>query len=439
MNEIKQIHLGRTSFTISVDAHKELRLYLDAIKDQAGANADVIDEVELRMAELLEARGIDSEKVVLPSDIIFLKEQLGTPRDFKEEDESDAESSATQNEQAPRRLFRDTDDAMIAGVAAGLARYLHVDAVIIRVVFVALVFAGGSGIFLYILLWLLVPAAKTTSERLSMEGMAATVNNLKRVAQRADVPAAAQRVSRVIPDGLRLFFKIVLALIGVGLVLGGIGSLLGTAILLVYGLMRGLQVGHATIFPVGTEQVLVLICGLVITCLVSAILIASGVALIRRKWPLPGWALAAMVGLFIAAAAVGTGLGVDSASAVRQQYDHVQLSRFIPVQTFSQVNFVGDDTVFYTIVPGVRSEVEIRTLGDINTSAITISEHNGTLTVDTTKFHPVANCNVICPFGLTNTEIIVHTPDTSGLLTSPTPPVKPMMMPALKPVPEFYR
>ena len=134
MNEIKHIHLGRQSFTVSVEAYKELHDYLNEIKAQVGkAAGDVVDEVELRMAELLIERGIAGEKVVLPEDVHYLKEQLGEPHDFKDEDEDTAPEADKPGEAGTKRLFRDSDNAMFAGVAAGLGAYFGVDAVIIPV------------------------------------------------------------------------------------------------------------------------------------------------------------------------------------------------------------------------------------------------------------------------------------------------------------------
>ncbi|MGH3442051.1 MAG: PspC domain-containing protein, partial [Nitriliruptorales bacterium] len=62
---------------------------------------------------------------------------------------------------APRRLLRHPDDRMIAGVAGGLAAYFGIDPAIVRIGFVVLTFAGGSGILAYLLLWLLVPQAES--------------------------------------------------------------------------------------------------------------------------------------------------------------------------------------------------------------------------------------------------------------------------------------
>ena len=156
MNEIKHIHLGRESFTISVAAYRELHEYLEAIKEQVGAKSgDVLEEVELRMAELLAERGVSGSKVIVEKDVAFLKEQLGEPHDFKDDDES-GESASPEN---VRRLFRDPEHAMIAGVAAGLGAYFGIDAVIVRLLVVRFSLIGPSGRLIKLSLWLIVPLA----------------------------------------------------------------------------------------------------------------------------------------------------------------------------------------------------------------------------------------------------------------------------------------
>src|ERR1700689_1316299 len=116
MNEVTKIHLGRQAFTISVDAQHDLKTYLEAIKKQVD-DAEVVEEIELRMAELLTEHGINANKVILASDVNFIKKQLGDPADFKDDEQ---ESAAPAAPASSRRLFRDTDNAMLAGVAAGL-------------------------------------------------------------------------------------------------------------------------------------------------------------------------------------------------------------------------------------------------------------------------------------------------------------------------------
>lgn len=217
MNEVIKIHLGRQAFTVSIAAQKELRSYLDAIEKQVG-DKEVVEEVELRMAELLAEHGIHGNKVVLPKDIDFLKKQLGSPKDFKD-DEGEASLADTRSE--GKKLFRDTENGMIAGVAAGLAAYLGLDVVLVRILLILGTLAWGMGLLVYVLLWLLVPEAKTTSERLQMAGKSVTLDSLKEVVERADVKGAAQRANGTVAPFINSVFRIILKITGVGFILAG--------------------------------------------------------------------------------------------------------------------------------------------------------------------------------------------------------------------------
>ena len=57
----------------------------------------------------------------------------------------------------PRRLQRQVDEQMLAGVAAGIARYFELDPLVVRIGFVALCLLGGAGVPLYLAAWLLMP------------------------------------------------------------------------------------------------------------------------------------------------------------------------------------------------------------------------------------------------------------------------------------------
>ncbi|GAA4012916.1 hypothetical protein GCM10022408_27140 [Hymenobacter fastidiosus] len=77
-----------------------------------------------------------------------------------------------------RKLYRDTDTGKVGGVSAGLAAYFKVDVVAIRIAFLVLLFAGGSAIPIYIILWILLPEAKTVSEKMRMRGDAVTLSGI---------------------------------------------------------------------------------------------------------------------------------------------------------------------------------------------------------------------------------------------------------------------
>ena len=67
------------------------------------------------------------------------------------------QSTTTYDRPARKELRRSTDDRMLAGVVGGLARYLDVDATLVRIAFVVLTVVGGAGVPLYLASWLLIP------------------------------------------------------------------------------------------------------------------------------------------------------------------------------------------------------------------------------------------------------------------------------------------
>ncbi|GAA4384095.1 PspC domain-containing protein [Hymenobacter koreensis] len=82
-----------------------------------------------------------------------------------------------------KKLFRDTDNGKVGGVSAGLAAYFKIDVVLVRILFILFVFAGGFAIPLYIVLWILVPEAKTVGDKMRMRGDAVTLSSLDETAR----------------------------------------------------------------------------------------------------------------------------------------------------------------------------------------------------------------------------------------------------------------
>lgn len=84
--------------------------------------------------------------------------------------------------EAPRKLYRSRTDSVIAGVCGGLAEYFNIDPVIVRIVTVLLLFAGGSGILAYLILWLVVPLQGTETVQ-PRDTIQANANEIKDVAE----------------------------------------------------------------------------------------------------------------------------------------------------------------------------------------------------------------------------------------------------------------
>lgn len=101
-----------------------------------------------------------------------------------EKKESSKTEAKKENGKQPefRRLYRSEKDRVIAGVAGGLGEYFNIDPTIIRILFVLLAVFGGSGIIIYIVLWLVMPSASSPSN-LTSESIKSNIENMKSTAQ----------------------------------------------------------------------------------------------------------------------------------------------------------------------------------------------------------------------------------------------------------------
>jgi len=184
MKKIINITLGNRVFAIETDAYEKLSLYFEQIKTQllnTDDKTEIIADIEDAIAEKFSAFGRSEKQAVRFDDVEQVQAQMGTPADFgdTENTQTFAETSKTTSE-APskRRLYRDVEEGVLTGVAAGIANYFSIDPVIVRIVFITTAFINGLGILAYLILWLVVPAAKTTEEKYSMHGERVTLHDI---------------------------------------------------------------------------------------------------------------------------------------------------------------------------------------------------------------------------------------------------------------------
>lgn len=186
MNKTININLGGFFFHIDEIAYQKLKRYLESISkslsdDPQGKN-EIIADIEARISELLSEKITDARQVVNEGDIDDIIKIMGQPEDYAEAEETYNESSYSykRNSASGKKLFRDPDDKFLGGVASGIAHYFNVDSIWIRLGLLALFFGGGFGIILYIILWVLLPEAKTTAEKLQMEGEPVNIDNIEK-------------------------------------------------------------------------------------------------------------------------------------------------------------------------------------------------------------------------------------------------------------------
>lgn len=186
MNKIFNINLGGYPFVIDDEAYHILDKYLSTIKKhfkKSEGCEDIVSDIESRIAELFNEHS-KGQPIVSMRDVEAVIEIMGSPKDFGAADDDFEESHTTASSgkktkfNTGKRLYRDTDDKVIGGICSGLAAYFGVaDPIIFRILFV-LLFFGGVGVLLYPFLWIVVPKAKTSAEKLSMKGEPVNVNNI---------------------------------------------------------------------------------------------------------------------------------------------------------------------------------------------------------------------------------------------------------------------
>lgn len=188
MNKTVNINLAGTFFHIDEDAFGKLQRYLAAIKkslsDPQGSD-EIIKDIEARIAELFSEKLESSTQVVTVKELDEVITVMGQPEDYMVDEEifEDAppRSRRSKSKSHHKQLFRDEDNKVVAGVSSGLGHYLGIDAVWVRLFWVLFtIFSSGIFILIYILFWIIVPPATSTSEKLKMTGEPINISNIEK-------------------------------------------------------------------------------------------------------------------------------------------------------------------------------------------------------------------------------------------------------------------
>ncbi len=186
MQKTVNINLSGSVFYIDDDAYALLRNYLDKLEiyfSSQDEGREIINDIESRIAELFNEKLKDKSAVVNKTMVEDVIAKMGQPEDF--EGESSAEDFTGSKEERTsnrkKRLYRDMDGRVLGGVCGGIAAYLNTDPVFVRVLFVILPFLSlGIIVPVYIVLWIVVPAAITTAQKLEMKGENVTIKNIEK-------------------------------------------------------------------------------------------------------------------------------------------------------------------------------------------------------------------------------------------------------------------
>lgn len=249
MNKTININLAGTFFHIDEDAYLKLQRYLDAIRrsfSDTQGREEIISDIEARIGELFSEKMENDRQVIGAKEIDEVIKIMGQPEDYlldEEIFEDEPKKKAHRNKKS-KQLYRDINNKYIGGVAAGLEHYLKIDAIWIRLLFILFTIFSGFGIVAYILFWILVPEAASTSQQIEMRGEPVNISNIEKkvkegfenVAEKVknvDYEKAGTKIKSssktffdTIGDIILFFFKVFAKFMGVILLIIGAATLI---------------------------------------------------------------------------------------------------------------------------------------------------------------------------------------------------------------------
>lgn len=171
------VNIGGLIFHIDEDAYEILSAYLERLKlhfAKEEGHEEIISDIERRIAEMLQQKITETKQVICTADVTEIITQMGEPVEF------DASSESNQRYGNQKRFYRNPDEKIIGGVCGGLAAYFNINPQWIRLIFILVTLLGaGIGIVAYLIIWLIVPEAYTTAERLEMKGKKVNISNIE--------------------------------------------------------------------------------------------------------------------------------------------------------------------------------------------------------------------------------------------------------------------
>lgn len=199
MKETTRIHIAKVSYDIELAAKKELEKYIEKLGLYADDD-DVLRDIEIRITELLQERGIEKDGVIAHDDVDFLRTQLGDPKEFLGDGDIAIGTVIENDTTVPRRrLYRDQESAVLGGVLSGFAKYFDVNPLWARLVFVVLLLASfGGAALVYVVLWSVIPPARTAAEKLELTGKPVTLASIKELNETSTEVADRARTSKTV-------------------------------------------------------------------------------------------------------------------------------------------------------------------------------------------------------------------------------------------------
>jgi len=272
-----------------------------------------------------------------------------------------------------KKMFRDPERKVISGVSGGVASFLGIDIIVVRLLFVALTFLGGFGLLIYIVLWVVLPEAKTLTDKMQMQGEPVTLSNIESTIKKNQRQGDATETptTRILLLPFR-FIGAILNFLGKILVpiaevlrvaVGIIVSLLGLLLVLSLVMLGGVLLGIFSAFPfpewtVGFNEVgfpaevfsntfppFMIVAALLAAFIPCLFILLLGISVITRRvvfGPTVGWILFVV----FCASALVTGINIPKIAYAFKEEGEVRIENTYPLvgkKLYLHVNQTGMD------------------------------------------------------------------------------------------------
>lgn len=302
MKEVKKCSISGVAFTLDADAYEALEAYLESLKRTYGESndgAEIVADIEARIAELILSTQ-DNTRIVEKPLILNIIQQMGSAEDISDATDTDLHNDTPR---IPRRLYRDTENAKLGGVCAGIGKYFDIDPVWVRMaLFLPLLFSCfgwipflhwaspmfgnlfGAFLICYFIMWFAVPAARTARQKLEMNGERITAQSIGETTTAAANNDPDAKARPIVAEAVSIFGKVVLILLKLfaGLIVFGLIML---ACALIIGLIAILIGGPETLNLDWNLSLWVPILGIVIALIPTILLIYVLMCMIASRKP----------------------------------------------------------------------------------------------------------------------------------------------------------
>lgn len=399
MHKTQSVSLAGMVFSLNDNAYKKLEDYLNSIKLYFSKNPDkeeIIDDIEHSIAEKFSQKSTSPKHVITLEDVNSIIAEMGDTKDFSDttDEKSVTPTIDDTHAESKKKLFRDTDHQVIAGVCAGIAAYFGIDVVIVRLLFALSIFTPLSGalIPLYLILWLAMPKAKTSVDKMQMHGKPITLSGIEKTVKERfhELQQEESMWTKILLFPFRVFAGLLPLFGAIAQVILNITAVLLLPIAIVLLIANTISFGTLSFFPQSpyiqfpfdnfpstpVEYTIVGITYTLVVMLLAFVIILS-ISLLKRKYILNAVGTITFVTVWIVLFSIVATLAIGAAPQLQNKWKNIpQHTRNYTISPFNKIDIGGAYKV--TVIPGTEQKVQL--IGPVTeVNAINVISKNNTL------------------------------------------------------------